>query len=132
VKQFVREDCGRTGEQHRTSGFCDMFPELYIEFDPGKPPTVSFHEENDNIIDLMPLERDSIIQLFLDRGFIQKLPQTPEQESNEKHNDASNQMNTNVDPHDKIDLKTADQENIRRIKPASLRNDGKDTLKSEL
>jgi len=132
VKQFVREDCGRTGAQQKTSGFCNMFPELYIEFDPGKPPTVSFHEENDDIIDLIPLQRDEIIQLFLNRGFVQKTSQTHEQDSNQEHNDVSNQMKTKMDSHANVDPTTTDQKNFRRVKPISLTTDEKDTPKTEL
>jgi len=48
-----------------------MFPELYVEFDPGKPPVVTFHEDNDKSVDLSPLQRKELIELFLLRDFFQ-------------------------------------------------------------
>ncbi|ETO26440.1 hypothetical protein RFI_10697 [Reticulomyxa filosa] len=70
VKEFLTEDCGRDLDQDGQSGPCDMFPELYIEFVHGKVPKVIMHEEDDDVIQLHPLERDVIINLFTSRNFV--------------------------------------------------------------
>jgi len=78
----VREDCGKDGQQIKASGPCKLFPELHVEFDPGKPPILTLHQEEDQTIDLSPLQRREIIDLFVLRDFIQAapLPQLHEEE----------------------------------------------------
>jgi len=85
--RFLREDCGKNGDQIDKPGRCWMFPELYIEFEYALVPMVKLHEEDDDVINLSLMTRDDMIEVFTSRRFIQITDPAPKHEESKK-NDA--------------------------------------------